>query len=233
MNIQVSTLENEGAMQASKWLHAQALLDAKELEALFEALGDFSIFIAGAITKKEEGELSKDQFLASYTEYINRLQKGETLDIAHFRSLLTVVLTKSTEALYAIEMEGGRELIRLRRPVIQIQMHNLAYSDEEKKFRPMIFGENSTLWGLQFAYPQIVSNGKTQTVEKVEESTAFPNTALFKTLQRWMRNNTRATPFLVGEEKTRINVSMRLGKECFSWINTHPQLIKQSIEVLI
>ncbi len=40
--------------------------------------------------------------------------------------------------------------------------------------------------------------------------------------KQWVRDNTRATPFSV--EGKKINATMRLGKNCFSWINHHPQL---------
>jgi len=45
---------------------------------------------------------------------------------------------------------------------------------------------------------------------------------LFQKIKVWIRDNTRATPFLVDGERK--NVPMRLGKKCFSWINTHPGL---------
>ena len=66
---------------------------------------------------------------------------------------------------------------------------------------------------------------------KIDQSEKFPNTALFKKLMVWQRTHTRPTPFLVNDEK--INSSVRIGHECFSWINDHPQLIQQNIKVFI
>jgi hypothetical protein len=55
------------------------------------------------------------------------------------------------------------------------------------------------------------------------------NAQLFQKIKQWVRDTTRATPFVVDGKKT--NVPIRLGKTSFSWIHNHPQLIQQKIGV--
>lgn len=224
-----STFEREGDLRVSKYLQSQILISSKEIEALFETLGSFKIFLAGSIEEKGKGNISKGQFLNCYSDYVDALQKGEIPDTVHYRKLFSGIFTTSLETLYAIEMDGGRELIRTIRPVVQLQAHSLGYSLREGKFRPMVLGKESILWGIQFSYPQIFQDSKTDEIKKVMVEEEFSNTKLFKKLQSWIRHYTRATPFLVKGSK--INASMRLGKDCFSWINDHPQLVRKQISV--
>jgi len=63
----------------------------------------------------------------------------------------------------------------------------------------------------------------------VRESSEFPNTALYRSVQRWMRAHTIPTPFHVNGKK--INVPMRLGKKCLPWISEHCQLKEKGIKV--
>ena len=112
--------------------------------------------------------------------------------------------------------------------MIQLQAHRFDYSPLDGKFRTMILGYDSVHWGLQFSYPHLFQNEKLE-VLTVNESEQFPNSALFKKLQRWVRAHTLATPFEVGGHK--VNASIRLGKQCFPWINDHPQLKEKKWKV--
>ena len=128
---------------------------------------------------------------------------------------------------YTVPVDGDRQIIKVKKPVIQMQAHRIGYSSLDGKFRPMVMGKESISWGIQFSYPQIYEDsGK---VVKVNESDQFPNTARFKKMQRWMRRHTIPTPFLA--DGKRVNVPMRLGKQCLPWINTHPQLVEKNIGV--
>ena len=99
---------------------------------------------------------------------------------------------------------------------MQLQPARLRYSKESEDFQIGVFGEGIS-WGIQFSYPFLFQD-ENHEICKVDES--FPNTHLFLTLQRFIRKKTKATPFLIGEK--RINVPVRLGLNCFSWINRHP-----------
>jgi hypothetical protein len=232
MSLRQSTAA-EVSLQASKWLKVQALLGLNELQELFAYLkgsvGDFVLYSCGGVCKKEEGEISKQTFLERYGNYLNDLQTGQTPDLNLYRSLFSPAMTTTTEALYALPIGQDRQIIRVAKPVVQLQAHNLDYSTEDKKFHSMIFGMDSVSWGIQFSYPQLYQDNETKQVEMVRKGADFPNTALFQAIQKWMRQNTIPTPFLA--EGVLTNVPARLGKECFSWINRHPQLIKKNISV--
>jgi hypothetical protein len=230
-SLRLSTPKLEGKMQVSKWLQCQVLLEENEMKALFEILGEFQIFSVGRIVEKSKAQIEKLEFIECYASYVQEIKSGRLPKDELFRSFFGCIFTTSTNVLYAMEIDKKREIIHPTRPVLQLQAHSLAYSPEDGKFRPMILGETSILWGIQFSYPQLFQDNKTLQVEKVDESEAFPNSQIFRKLQRWVRHNTKATPFIVGGKK--INVPMRLGKECFEWINNHPQLIKKEIKVFI
>ncbi len=221
----------EGSLQASKWLQIQILFETDELRDLFEDLGDFYICLANCVTPKNHGTISKEEFLGQYQNYIDLLKKGETSNMSPFRKMFSSIFTTSLECLYTIPLENDQQLIRVATPVIQLQPHQLDYSPQDLKFRPMILGLDSISWGIQFSYPQLYQNIITKEVFTIKENNQFPNTLLFKKIQKWVRKYTIPTPFVV--EGKVCNVPMRLGKKCLTWINNHPQLIRKDISVKI
>ncbi|CUI17744.1 conserved hypothetical protein [Candidatus Protochlamydia naegleriophila] len=216
-------------LQASKWLKCPVLLDIDEMEDLFRALGDFWIFSVSGVLPSAEGEMTQAAFLTEYGRYIEALKRGEFPDEQRARPYFSTVFTTSTDALYEVVLPNQQKLIRVERPVIQLQSHRFDYSPVDGKFRSMVLGQNSIQWGIQFSYPQLFQDAACQ-VKQVRESEEFPNTVLFKRMQKWVRDHTTATPFLV--ENNRVNVPIRLGKTCFGWINQHPQLQAKGLVVL-
>ncbi|KIC75069.1 hypothetical protein DB42_AQ00490 [Neochlamydia sp. EPS4] len=215
--------------QASKWLSLAMLIDEDEIQTLFQALGDFKIFSIGKVEKSGEGQISHEVFLANYTQYIQSLKSRRTYEMEYFRTFFTSVLTFSADHLYALSIGNDRQLIRIAKPVVQLQLHTLDYSVADNKFRSMVLGKDPVSWGLQFSYPQLYQDPQTHAVYKVGE--AYANTALFRLIQQWQRKYTVPTPFLIKNKL--INVPMRLGKKCFSWINQHPQLENRGLQVQI
>lgn len=216
---------------ASKWLSVALLIDEEELKALFKALGDFYIFTVGTINQRGEGLVSHEAFLSGYANYMHCLKTGRIPEDSSYRTLFGSVMTVLPDQLYALHVGTDKQLIRIAKPVVQMQVHNLGYSSADKKFHSMVFGKDSILWGLQFSYPQLYEDSHTHAVHKVEMNAEFPNTALFRAIQKWTREYTFPTPFIVDEKK--LNVPMRLGKNCFTWINAHPQLKSKGISVLV
>ncbi|MBS4167067.1 Uncharacterized protein NEOC65_002173 [Neochlamydia sp. AcF65] len=213
--------------QASKWLSVAMLIEEAEIQALFQALGDFKIFSIGRVEESGEGQISHEVFLSNYNHYLHLLKSRQTHEMEHFRSFFTSVLTFSADYLYALSIGNDRQLIRIAKPVVQLQLHTLDYSVADNKFRSMVLGKEPVSWGLQFSYPQLYQDPQTHAIYKVGE--AYTNTALFRLIQQWQRKYTVPTPFLVKEKL--INVPMRIGKECFSWINQHPQLESRGLQV--
>lgn len=223
----------EKPLQASKWLHSQALLSKEELANLFDflehSIGHFFLYSCGVVCHKGQGELAKKEFLDVYDAYISRLMKGDALDETLYRHLFSPAMTLNKEALFTIAVGEDRQIIRVAKPVIQLQALHIDYSEVDKKFHSMIFGLKSITWGIQFSYPQLYQDNETKEVQLVGKTKAFPNTALFQLLQKWMRQQTIPTPFIAGGKV--INVPMRLGKACLAWINRHPHLVKKNISV--
>jgi hypothetical protein len=97
------------------------------------------------------------------------------------------------------------------------------------KFHSIAQGKETITWGLQFSYPQVFQDPKSKSFSKVTNTLEFPNTALFLAQQKWMRQNTLPTPLIVQGKK--INLPVRLGKRCFSWIEKHPHLIEKGFQI--
>lgn len=227
--LSLRTSSTEPPMQATKWLTSQVLLDADEMQELFNALGDFYIFQTSGVCKTDEGSISRNEFIAAYRDCISMLQKGLQPNEGPYRKLFSSVLTVSLDTLYAIPLADNQHLIRISKPVIQMQIHHMDYSQADSKFRSMVFGSDSIWWGIQFSYPQLYQNQQTHQAEQVVISTTFPNTQLYRDLQYWIRHHTIPTPMILNQQT--VNLPMRLGKNCLSWINCHPQLIKKGLQV--
>lgn len=224
MTLKVSTPHLEGVYQGSKYLKYQVLADLNELKNLFDRLEPFYIY---PLTGLGDGEpIDPECFFIQYSSWIEKLKTGQVPADQELRSVLACAFTRELDALWKQEIPGGRYLMKMGKPVIQVQAHFFTYSPIDGVFRPMTMGSSNIFWGLQFSFPQIYQEPKTMELLEVEES---PNRDLFQTIKEWVRDQTRPTPFIVDGKKT--NVPIRLGKNCFSWINSHPQIREQKIGV--
>lgn len=222
--------ETVGAtLQASKWQKCPLLIDSDEMEGLLKTLGNFWIVqISGLIPIGCEC-VDREKFLEVYHHYIKTLKEGEIPSDSRFRSYFSSVFTKSLDPLYRVKVNDKQCLVKVMHPVIQLQTHRFNYSAADGTFRSMVFGTDSIHWGLQFSYPHLYQDETCQ-VFTVKEGPQFPNTSLFKKIQQWVRSHTIATPF--ESEGKRFNVPIRLGKQCLSWINNHPQLKTKGLRVV-
>ncbi len=218
-NIKLSTLQEEGAYHASKFLSIQLLVT---LEALKELLAGLRLFQAGVVVTSGEEELTLTAYCKRYEEYLEALCSGQVPRVEVMRGL-TVFAAENCDDLYAIEVGEGQRVIRQRGASLQIQHHTLHYSTDDHRFRSMTLGEGAIHWGLQLTFPQLVQNPKTGEIEKTDLS-------LFKKLQRWARRETLPTTFRIGE--TQIATPYRLSPGCVEWIDGHPDLLREEIEVL-
>jgi hypothetical protein len=219
----------EPTLQASKWQKCQVLLDDVEMASLFESLGDISLYLCGGVLQKGQERFPLKAFLGKYHTYIHQLKSGTVPDINEYRPFFSAFMTTTPDALFAIPVETDKLLVRVSKPIVQVQLLNFHYSDIDNTFHGGVFGKDSIVWGLQFSYPQLYQDAVTKQVDMVRNSSKFPNSLLFNKLQKWMRQNSIPTPFIVNG--TIVNVPLRIGKNCLSWINSHPQLIKESLSV--
>lgn len=201
-----STLEKEGPLQVSKWLKIPLLIDEAEMHGLLSCIPESAYFypIQGIVNEGEE-EVTKGKFLEIYAQYVGQLKEGNIP-----APIPPYALSEDEQSLYAIEVGEGRVLIKPRLPVIQFQANQVRYSSEDGAFRTQQFGCGGITWGIQISYPQLFQDNKTHEIVGVQ---TLPNTPLFKTLQKWVRAHTRATPFIVDGRKQ--NEPIRLGKNLF------------------
>ena len=157
-------------MQASKWLATQVLLDGDEMTALFDSLGTFALYQVSGIVKAGEGQILQKDFLDCYRQYVETLKRGEIPADETYRRMFSTVLTTTPDAVYALDLGEGRRSVRIAYPVVQQQVHRLDYSTVDGKFRPMVLGLDSILWGIQYSYPQLFSNQQTLEVQQVNDS---------------------------------------------------------------
>jgi hypothetical protein len=206
--MRISTPDKEGVFQASKYLKYQVLCDVEELKILFE--NDFRIFhfITGE-------EIPKETFLRIWAEWIEGLKEGKLP--LNLRDLFACCFTTDDLSLWKQQLPNGKFLLKISSPVIVVEAHEFIYS--EGQFHSMVRGNDSIFWGMQMMFPQIYQDPKLQEFREVKSG---DNYELFQKIKQWVRDNTRATPFLADGKK--INATMRLGKNCFSWVNNHPQL---------
>jgi hypothetical protein len=224
MSLRISTPEAEGIYQGSKYLKYQVLCDASELKNLFIRLNPFWIYPLTALGSGDP--INPDSFIQVYGTWIEMLKQGKVPTDAELRVLLACVFAADPSSLWKQEIPGGRYIVKMGGPIVQVQAHFFSYSALDAVFRPMTMGANTIFWGLQFSFPQIYQEPKTMEFREVDESLEAD---LFQKIKQWVRDETRATPFVVDEKKT--NVPIRLGKNCFSWIHHHPQLLQQKIGV--
>lgn len=215
-------------LEASKWLSCQLLVEYEEMRALIASLGEFHIAMTGCVNRRGGSFLTRLEFLEVYRRYLDNLKQGREPLNSQDRKVFSAVFTTELDHLYTLQVEGDKEIVRVVKPVLQLQYHEIGFSEIEKKFRPMVFGKECLSWGLQFSFPQMVKDGETQEIHK---SSDYPNAPLYRKVQQWVRQATLPTPFVVEGEQ--INVPMRLGKGCLPWINAHPGLVKKNLHVII
>lgn len=208
-------------LHVSKWIKIPLLVDVEEMRDLFCSLNPFSLYQVQRVTPKGEGIIPLEAFLDEYAAYIETLKKGEIP-----RPLSSPVLSTAPEAMFPMPVDEERQLYKPRLPVVQMQAHAIRYSEVDQSFRSQLFGSDAISWGIQLGYPQIFEDPATYEIKPTRD---LPNGSLFRAIQKWSRRQTRPTPFVVAGQKQ--NVPIRLGKACFSWINSHPQLKARGIEI--
>lgn len=213
---------------ASKWIHYDLLIAPEAMKSLMEHLGA-NLFSTLGVTAKDGHQVEQDAFLDNYRRYIETLKEGKVPDEAAHRFFFTLAITKTLDALRAIDLPGDKEVIVPYAPLIQMQMHRFNYSPLDGKFHSMSFGEKSITWGVRLSYPQLYQSPETRIVEDATDETKFVNSQLFQTLKSWVRANTQPTPFVIDGKKQ--VEPMRVDKETLAWVANHPQLAQNGLAV--
>ena len=208
----------EGSFQGSKYLKFHVLAEKQELQSLFEKFNPFWIYHLSGLS--DGASIQPQHFLQVYGSWLDELKDGRIPEHQELRKILAAGFTKEEDAIAKVQApKKGLYLMKILKPVVQVQAHFFTYSSIDGVFRSQSFGQNSIFWGLEFSYPQIYQDSHTQ---ELLDSKETENRCLFETIKTWVRNETVPTPFVI--EGKRVNVPIRLGKGCFSWIHHHPQL---------
>jgi hypothetical protein len=226
MKIRLSSPKIEGVLQVSKWLKTQVLLDQEEMQGLLAALGEIALICVSEPVTADEAIVSTSVFETKYAEYVDALKQGAVPSFQAYRRYFSSAMSSDLTSFYAIKLPQDKYLIKPIKPVIQLQAHQFFYSEQDKKFHPMVLSEESISWGLQFSYPQFFQDVHTRKVGRTSE---FNNHALFTKLLKWVRSNTLPTPFKVGGAVT--NSPIRVGRKSLAWIANHPQLTLKGISI--
>jgi hypothetical protein len=213
-------------MQVSKWIKIPFLVDVHVMEDLLMNIPPFKIYDVQKLTEAHSGIYDASHFLEGYHRYISCLKRGEIPSTSEYNSLFAAAWSIDKEALASLPTQNGRRLLKAVSPVVQIQLNHMRFASEEKVFLTQVYGSDTICFGIQVGFPHLFLDP--QTHEAVPTRT-LTNMSLFSAIQKWIRYNTLPTPFIVQGEK--INSPVRLGKECFSWIASHPQLKHQNIHI--
>ena len=223
-------MSQQPPLQVSRFLQQQVLLEPTELKTLLESLEGALHFYASSGLAVGKTEVSLEEVLMSYADYIQGVRSGNEIDPSILRKNLTLLMTVGNNDVYSQELSQGRVIARAISPVIMIQAHTLAFSAEDRCCRSMVLGPDALYWGLQFSYPQLYQDPSTQEVLSVDRSEKYPNTALYFSIQKWLRHNSQALN--VKMQDTAFRSPIRLGLSCESWINQMEVLQEKGVELL-
>ena len=218
----------EGFFQASRPLFCRVLLDVKEMEELFSYLPPFVFYNVSQLVSKEAFCFSKQEFLEGYRHYVNILKEGKAFCFSLLKPLFSAVLSSTETSLYAMKVKE-KYLIKKLEPTIQLSLHHFSFCKESKICHSMVNGKEVISWGLQFSYPTLYSNSKKGKVIEIMKQKTFPNNLLFRILRRFIRS--RSQPVFFWVDGHRINSHMRLGNNCFKWIDTYKHLSQQGLKI--
>ena len=153
----ISTPALEGQFQAAKWIKIQALVDETELALLFQE--PFLIYPLSGTFPRSAFPMKKETYLEIYKSWIDAL-KSNTVPKEN-RDINAVAWMRSSDSLWLQQIPGDRYMAKPCEPFVQVQIHQMGYSDVDQEFRPMILSQNSIFWGLQFSFPQVYQDPKT------------------------------------------------------------------------
>lgn len=224
---QIAQPSNRGRLEASKWLTLRLLVDPSEIKALILPLKSLLICNVSECVPKEQALLSPEAFLRSYENYVRELQEKKRPDRSTLRPFFSSAWTTSSQALIATPVPPDRLMLRPILPVVQLCAHFFLFSSKSKKFHSMVHGKETVPWGLQFSYPQLYAqSGELIYTLKNQE---LANNALFSSIKKWVRDETRPARFLAQNE--RVVATFRISPAAATWMRGHPSLKQLGLEL--
>jgi hypothetical protein len=210
-------------MNAAKWTKLPVLLSSEEMALLIEKIPDLKIFKIGQVVQKGNACLPIEAFMQDYNAYLQGLLKGQDLYSKPFAQVWT--LDEKTLEFQAVG-EDKERVVQVH-PSVVVQPHHFKWDFLLNEPHSMTFGPDRISWGLQFSYPHLFEDPHTHDIVTVQDQ--FVNTSLFRVVQLFIRHHTRPTPLIVNDKK--MNLSIRIGHECFKWIANHATLREKGLYV--
>ena len=215
-------------MQArfSKWISVDLLIDEKEFDGLISSCNPMHLISTHNAAPKTPFLVDKKKLIKVYSSYISELKSGKLPAFDDYKKYFYLMISANLDGVFIRKIGKDKQGLIFNAPLIEVKPICLVVSNVDQSIRPMPVHPDGILWGLRFSFPQIIQDAKTLKSEQIDFQ-KHPTGNLFKQIRSWIRQNTRATPFIIDSKK--VNHPVRLGKNCFEWINNHPQIKKSSI----
>ncbi len=213
---------DQTALQArfSRWISIDLLIDKQEMGDFLEQFHPF-LLTTQPTSESPSFILQTTEFLKTYTHYIDCLKNGSLPLLQDFKKKFYLFITSSLEEVYQKPLASDKKSLVFNAPLIEVKPICLSVSTVDDSVRVMPLNPKGILWGLRFSFPQMIQKANSCDIKQID-SKEYPTGELFKNFRKWVRSQTLATPFIFNSKK--MNLPIRLGRECFSWINKHPQL---------
>lgn len=212
----------------SKWISVDVLLDIEEMSDLIQQLDPFFLISPQNANPQTPYLLSSSEFLLAYQGYIGSLQRGKITEIQEQKKFFYLMMMPHLSGVYLKPITQEKKALIFKSPYIEIKPITLIVSPIDHSIRPMPGLSQGVLWGMRFSCPQIVQQIESHEVETISFQ-EHPLGKMFKSLREWIRHHTRPTPFIIHSKK--INLPIRLGKNCSKWIHQHPQFDQYQLKV--
>lgn len=211
---------------ASKWLHTPFLLETKEWARLLEECEGSYFVRSSLLVQRGELQIAKEQFLENWEAYLTTIRKQGS-DVQNVsQDPFALFWSQEVEAIGVLDI-GQKECATQLLPTIVLQSHRFHYSKVDEEFRRQVFGKETISWGVQASFPTVFQDKNRNAIQVL--LTDGENVALWRKLQRWLKENSVPVSFLInGVRKT---VPFRIGYGCFSWIENHPDLRQRGLQV--
>jgi len=211
--IEKSTILKEGPYQVSKFSKLFFLLSTNELQDLF-SISSFSLHPLGGLLDQDQTTISASSFLDNYSKQLDFFFEEKPFRFSPY------LFTKDYRALYLMETNSGKVLLKMKRPVLYLKP--LFFSFCGDKVFPAL-GKETIFWGFSLSYPQIFQDPVTKQFVKVDKR--FENTELFIDFRKKLRSLSSCISF--EKERKKIATNFRLGKELRE--KKHPDLNRLNV----
>lgn len=223
------SLAAQASPNFSKWLTIEMLVDVEEMQHLLKTCDPFFFISIYDSCPSTPHLMSQAQFLEYYSAYIADLKKGE-IPPSTLLKKFNLMLTPDLTGVYIRTLSNAKTTVAFTVPLIEVKPISLMFSQVDHSIYTSPVHPSGILWGIKISFPQIMQNAQTLETDKIQLHEQITG-KLFKKIKQWTRDYTQATPFIIDDKK--VNLPIRLGTQCFRWINNHPQIKNYPIHVAL